>query len=229
MTKVAILKKPADPHADLVSVARLELRAAIERRAAADSARAQIRDAEKQSSPARWAAKDAVEKLCKADDADAGALDDLIADLAVGKTVDISLSARDRAAALDKARADVARWEVVGASLRAKAKAAQEEVHWSGVALERARDRVIGAIGADLLPELLRERAVLLKSVAAVDGIVSAFRGHVDSDARAMLEASDREAYLADKARHRIAPQWLEFSEQLLRDAYSPLPDFTAT
>ncbi len=216
----------ADPQADPVSVARVELQAAKERRAAADSALAEIRKAEKQSSRGRWAAKAAVEKLSKSDDNDAGALDQLIADLAIGKIIDISAPIRDRAAALDKARADVAQWETLGVSLRAKAAAAQEEIHWSGVALERAIARVMAAIGAELLPDLLRERAVLLKNLAAVDGIVSAFRGRVDGDARAMLEASDREADLADKAGDRIAPQWLEFAERLLLDAYAPLPDF---
>ncbi len=222
--KVTLLKTIRREDADPL---RAELAAAIERRAAADSALAQIRDAEKQSSRARWAAKAAVEKLSKADDDHASALDDLIADLAAGKTADVSLSARDRAAALDETHADVARWEEIGAGLRAKAQAAIDEVRWASVGVERARDNVLAAIGGDRLPDLLEERAALLTSLAAVNGNLNAFRDHIDGDMRTMLEQSD--ADLADKMRRRIAPEWLEFAERLLIDAYAPLPDFTAS
>ncbi len=217
MTKVAVLEKSAEPQVDPVSVARVELRAAIERRAAADSALAQIRAAEKQSSRARWAAKAAVEKLRKQADDAADVDDDLVASLAGGETVDVSQTSRDRAAALDKARADVARWEEIGAGLRGKVRAAVDEVHWAGAGVERARDHVLAAIGADRVPGLLRERAALLESLAAVNGSLNAFRDHVVGDMRTMLEKSD--ADLADKMRRRMAPEWLEFAERLLVDA----------
>ncbi len=223
MATVTSLKKSAELPPDPISVARVELQAAIERRRDADAALATIRAAEKQSSRSRWAAKAAVEKLSKADD-DFDVSDELVADLAAGKSIDISAPVGDRATALEKARGEVAEWEAVGVSLRTKAAAAQDEVHWSNVALERSRDRVITAIGADLLPNLLQERARLLKSLAPIDGVVAAFRGRVDGDALAMLEAGDREAELANKARHRVAPGWQAFAEQLLGDAYAPPP-----
>ena len=107
--KVTLLKTIRREDADPL---RAKLAAAIERRAAADSALAEIRAAEKESTRSRWAAKAVVEKLTKADD-DADADDELIGNLASGAAVDISAAARGREAELNRARADVTRWDRV--------------------------------------------------------------------------------------------------------------------
>ena len=211
--KVTLLKTIRREDADPL---RAKLAAAIERRAAADSALAEIRAAEKESTRSRWAAKAVVEKLTKADD-DADADDELVGNLASGAAVDMSAAARGREAELNRARADVTRWEAVGSRLRAKVQATIDEVHWATVGVERARDHVLAAIGAGHVPALLQERAALLESLAAVHGNLNAFRDHIDGDTRTMLEQSD--ADLADKMRRRIAPEWLEFAERLLVDA----------